>query len=112
MKAESINTNAIGATVLCYLLGRIHITHRKFWSGYSFSIANCDVRSWGQYMRDGSNLMRLTPHSAFSIEAKNGSSPGRKAASSGAQDAEALTQMLPQPLHLSPSGGLNLILQK
>lgn len=63
-------------------------------------------------MGNNSNLMRLMPNSVFSIEAKNGSSPGRKAASSGAQDAEALTQMLPQPLHLSPSGGLNLSLQK
>ena len=28
MKAESINTNAIGATVLCYLPGRIRITQK------------------------------------------------------------------------------------
>lgn len=70
MKAESINTNAIGATVLCYLPGRIHITHRKFWVGCSFSISNCNIRSWGRYRRNGSNLMRLTPNSTISVVAK------------------------------------------
>lgn len=54
-------------------------------------------------MRKGSDLMRLMPNSMISVKAKkkNGSSPGRKAVSSGAQDAEGLTRdasLAPAPL--------------
>lgn len=56
--------------LLCYLLGRIHITHRKFRFGYSFSITTCDIRNWGHYMRKGSNWMRLMPNSMISVKAK------------------------------------------
>lgn len=75
MKAESINTNAIGATVLCYLLGRIHITRRKFHFGYSFSTANCDIRSWDHDMRNSYNVMRLMPNSVIFIEVKKWTKP-------------------------------------
>lgn len=112
VKAEGIDANAVGATVPCDLLGRIHPAHRNFRFGYGFSLTNCNIRSWGHSERNGSDLMRLMPNSVISTRAKSGSSPGRQAARSGAQDAEVLTQMLPWPLHLSPSGGSNLILQK
>lgn len=65
MKAESINTNTIGATGLCYLPGRIHLSHRKFQFGCSFSITNCGIRSWDHYTRNSSDLMRLMPNSVI-----------------------------------------------
>lgn len=65
MKAESINTNTIGATGLCYLPGRIHLLHRKFQFGCSFSITNCGIRSWDHYTKTSSDLMRLMPNSVI-----------------------------------------------
>lgn len=65
MKAESINTNTIGATGLCYLPGRIHLSHRKFQLGCSFSITNCSIRSWDHYTRNSRDLMRLMPNSVI-----------------------------------------------
>lgn len=84
MKAESINTNTIGATGLCYLPGRIHLSHRKFQFG-------CSIRSWDHYTRNSSALMRLVPNSVI-CWGKKQIEPGL-----GARDAEGLTQP-PAPL--------------
>lgn len=65
MKAESINTNTIGATGLCYLPARIHLLHRKFQFGCSFSITNCSIRGWDHYTRNSCDLMRLIPNSVI-----------------------------------------------
>lgn len=101
MKAESINTNAIGATVLCYLPGRIDTTHRKFQFGYSFSITNCNIRSRGHYMRNGSNLTRLMPNSAFSVEAKKRIKPWKNSSelrSAGCRSTNTDASPAPAPL--------------
>lgn len=87
MKAESINTNTIGATGLCYLPGRIHLSHRKFQFGCSFSTTNCSIRSWDHYTRNSSDLMRLMPNSVICWGKKNRSNPGSELGSRGCRKA-------------------------
>lgn len=104
MKAESINTNTIGATGLCYLPGRIHLSHRKFQFGCSSSITNCRIRSWDHYARNSSDLMRLMPNSV-TCWGKKRREPWQRAWEHGMQKHQQ------SPLLLS-ARGFNLILQK
>jgi len=84
----------------------------KFRFGSSFSIANCNTRSWGQYTRNGSNLMMLMPNSAFSVEAKKRIKPWEKGSEVGSAGRSSVDADASPALRLAPSAGFNLLLQK
>lgn len=105
MKAKSINTNTIGVAVLCYLPGKIHITHRKFQFGYSFTSTNHDIRSSDHYIRNGSNLMSLMPNSTISVKAKEWIKPWQKGSERGSTGcSSANTDASPAPVPLPVRG--------